>query len=326
MGGRPAHHPPTHHPPTHHRPHHPHSLAARISHHLRTPLPYLVFIYIAWALATILATTVTRPPGLTGQPTRYPALATMSSPTYAPTFNPTKNPTTKTPTKNPTTKTPTNNPTNNPTKNPTTKSPTTSSPTNNPTKNPTATGVLYFYSDSVIRTGALGDRTATDTTCNGMAEKPVGCRAVTMLLSYTGDAVSDFPTRLSFSPSASVYGPTSIPIGVWSTILSDSGTVLTNYMYTAGVVTDAVYPAYYYWTGSTRTGGVLADICTEWSSSSGGVNGGLGSPNAVTGSWIARAGVYACNSPETTVICVCVMDTALPTSQPTSKPTTAAPT
>lgn len=251
--------------------------------------------------------------------------------TARPTANPTTaKPTTASPTNKPTTKSPTKNPTKNPTRNPT------RNPSRNPTTaKPTISGSGVLYSDSVLRNGALGNRATTTALCNGLSQKPSGCVSVTMLISYPGDEIDDFPISVGFSPTMQLQSTSAIQVAAsWSAAFTPSPSpVLTNSLVTAGVfATPSPSPSlgpFLWWSGSTKTGSIATTHCNSWMSSDGLDGGQIGERSAATNSWVAL-GTDGFSCAETSgIVCLCVRSAALtksPTLNPTAKPTTSKPT
>lgn len=259
-------------------------------------------------------------------PTESPTSVPTSNPTTSPTNNPTtKSPTTKSPTKtptaNPTNKpttakptTPTNaptdqptTPTNSPTKQPTTPTnspteqpttPTTNHPTLSPTHNPTAAGTVYLYDPTGSYIGSsLGDRTATTAICT--ASDPGGCSVIHMMLSYTDDAIIDFPSKLGFSANAQVKSLTEVDISNnWYTMFDPSFVTLINALKFAGVYSTNLN----YWSGTSTDGTKNTNNCADWT---GGSFSKVGLSNLGDTRWISVTSSRPC-SEYNSVLCICV--------------------
>lgn len=235
-------------------------------------------------------------------------------------------------TRSPTTGAPTTvSPTN--TMSPTTRSPTV--PTPFPTDPPTALEPvsIYFYKSPSTYSGAMGNRAATDAICNdgGTELGPTiwaGCTDVTGLLSYTGDTISDYPTKFGFHSTVLVYGKTLKNIGRWDTMFSGT---LVNSLASADVLTN--WPAYTYRTGATASGGVTSN-CVDWTSSAALPTSGTLGDGGVVFSWWISSGLMGCDISYLPIVCMCVHrgppvtlspTTSTPTA-PSQSPTTSTPT
>lgn len=228
---------------------------------------------------------------------------------------------------NPPTRPITNEPTN----------PLTNAPTNAPTNPPTRLDTipitesipgLTLFSENVdivgdtIRTTPVSGMNAY---CSHIASSQgLICESTPVMLSYTASQISDFPTLYSFPTSQIVTGATGVSIGSWSDIMAGSGgNVLTNSLFTAGVLTD--YTALW-WTDSTQTG----TWNSFYSCDDDGNLGTVGNASSLTTAWIddLTDGPVSCYSTGfAKVVCLCVnRDATRPVTRPETRPMTHATT
>jgi hypothetical protein len=187
-------------------------------------------------------------------------------------------------------------------------------------------GDIVLFSDQVYYVGnAFGPyNNVADAMCRSISEEtiipPFSCLRIFALLSYNSSyEIRDFPTIYGFSPTVSVIGPTSIPIGTWSTMLTNppTGVVLVNNLIGARVIT----PLTNWFSGSDGLGAVTANTCSSWTSTV--TQGTVGITGTTSRNWIINTLAFPCSAARP-FICAC--DTTAPTYSPTKQPTTAKPT
>lgn len=201
-----------------------------------------------------------------------------------------------------------------------TVAPTTPAPTLTPTVSPTSlrSGNITLVSDGTTYQGDLGDRATTNATCAAVvAGAGLVCNATSMLISYTGDEVINFPTKLDFSFTTPVYGPTGTLISSsWADMFLGGATSLSSSLNGASVGTTGDY-----WTGTEDDGTVYA-TCLEWTSALGVDLGGQGDDASTSNTWIETAPLLnnICSQLRD-VVCLCFQASPLPTQAPTPAPT-----
>lgn len=149
------------------------------------------------------------------------------------------------------------------------------------------------------------------------------CNETTMLLSYTGDAVGDFPTKFSFEDTSPVYGPTGTLISSsWADMFLGGSTSLSSSLNSASVGTSFTE----FWSGTDNTG-LVSTTCQEWTSTLNTETGSQGDPTATDDTWISTVPLFnnLCDQLRTQV-CFCFQEYVAPTPAPTPAPTTLAPT
>ena len=267
----------------------------------------------------------TSPTSSPTSPTSSPTAPTSSptAPTSSPT-SPTSSPTA--PTSSPTA--PTSSPTS-PTSSPTspTSSPTapTSSPTS-PTGAPATADALVMWATPSTYTGSqVGDRAnSVNTVCAPSYPPqlgPISTAVIQSVLSYTGDPFSDTITTYGFPTTMDVMNAAGTLISNdFPTLISNTPTALVSPIsVTLGIpsLTDS------HWTGTSATGSTSPVRCTDFTSSSPGVNGMIGSSASNGGAWLASGFGLPCNVAYR-VLCIAIPPAY--SKSPTSSPTTRSPT
>lgn len=225
--------------------------------------------------------------------TNHTPRPTTTRPSLFPTTAPTVSPTTISPTKNPTAF-PTTNPTTQPT------APTTVSPTAAPTGSPTSAPIVLF-SDSVTRSGALGNRATTSATCASIASaQSLVCTNTFMVLSYDAvDYYNVLPTIFGFSATNQVKGPNGLVIAnSWAGMRN----AVVNTPFAAGVVSAS---SGRWWTGTVSSGDASSDTCSQWTSATSSPTGPYGNNGEVN---FAQFTLSASNAQCQTlqyIICAC---------------------
>jgi hypothetical protein len=181
-------------------------------------------------------------------------------------------------------------------------------PTPYPTVAPSITtnDVILFSDNSISGQGEIGNRADSTLYCQylydyliagdgPLRDDPCDTSTIQMFISYTGDAVADFPTP---SPTSVAKGPTGTTLAPWANF--KTGVALSNSLFTAGVFDYAAPTAW--WSGSSTTGTsptpTPTPSCTGWTSLAASPTvGTIGDLNTATvGTWLSSSTTTGCNT------------------------------
>lgn len=134
-------------------------------------------------------------------------------------------------------------------------------------------------------TGGLGGVSGADSTCNSVASAAGLSRTYKAIL---GDSSTSADDRLAFSGSIYIVDSNdekTLVAGSGSDLWNTSSSDLTNQI-NIDENGDTVTSDDYVWTGTTSEGGEQTSNCSDWSSSSSGVNGFYGNLDLIGEGWV----------------------------------------
>lgn len=164
---------------------------------------------------------------------------------------------------------------------------------------------IRIYTDGNLSTGNLGNRATSTATCQTMqttAYPGLSCTSHLAFVSYTGDAILDFPSNHTVPGALPILSHNGTMVSPdWSQLMG----TLTNTLQAAGVATTTPTP--FFWTSSATGGGFDATFnCTNNTDGTVVALGSQGSITTTASTWLRFAINQPCNGSVNSAYLMCI--------------------